>query len=217
MVVVEEANSIIFCGFSTALYDIQFGFYRVSPDSELHSEDDNQHVNLEEIYMLTKIDSYPNPVKVSFIAKEPGIYKILWSNNHSWFKAKTLRYKISVLKPGQIKEDRKEEPLEESKEEPGAALNFSNKMTTSKKIALQKLLEIPSTVIQTFTNINASKKREMQTLGWEEQLYFLQLDPYRDLARLTLADQGKPDKDIEQEMGGSSDLPFLIDEMLFEM
>lgn len=38
-------------------------------------------------------------MKVSFIAKEPGLYKIVWSNEHSWFKAKTLKYKISVLRP----------------------------------------------------------------------------------------------------------------------
>lgn len=56
-------------------------------------------MNLEEIFNITKIESYPNPVKVSFIAKEPGLYKIVWSNEHSWFKAKTLKYKISVLRP----------------------------------------------------------------------------------------------------------------------
>ncbi len=95
MVIVEEPNSIIFCGFSTVLYDIQFGFYRITPDSELSAEDETTHLNLEEIFSLTKIESYPNPVKVSFIAKEPGLYKIVWSNEHSWFKAKTLKYKIS--------------------------------------------------------------------------------------------------------------------------
>mmetsp|Transcript_17153 Transcript_17153/g.12264 ORF Transcript_17153/g.12264 Transcript_17153/m.12264 type:complete len:232 (+) Transcript_17153:457-1152(+) len=152
MVVVEEPNSVIFCGFSTLLYDIQFGFYRVVPESELNPEDDNQHLGLEEIYALTKIESYPNPVKVSFIAKEPGIYKILWSNNHSWFKAKTLRYKISVMKP--VIEERKGGEVkvqEEMKEE----LMFPSKISTSKKIALQKLLEIPPTVFQTYSNINS--------------------------------------------------------------
>ncbi len=38
-------------------------------------------------------------MKVSFLAKDPGIYKIIWSNEHSWFKGKTLKYKVSVLKP----------------------------------------------------------------------------------------------------------------------
>ena len=48
-------------------------------------------------------------VKVSFIAKEPGIYKVLWSNDHSWFKAKTLHYKIAVLKPVLQKKEEKEQ------------------------------------------------------------------------------------------------------------
>ena len=30
MVEVEDANSIIFCGFSTTNYDIKFGFFRVT-------------------------------------------------------------------------------------------------------------------------------------------------------------------------------------------
>ena len=64
-------------------------------------------MDLEEIFQLSKIESYPNPVKVSFIAKEPGIYKIVWSNEHSWFKAKTLKYKISVLKPISSEEESK--------------------------------------------------------------------------------------------------------------
>lgn len=54
---------------------------------------------MEEIFPLQKVDSSPNLVKVSFIAKEAGVYKIIWSNNHSWFKAKTLRYRALVLKP----------------------------------------------------------------------------------------------------------------------
>ena len=58
-----------------------------------------QHVNLEEIFPLSKLDSHPNFVKVSFIAREPGLYKVVWSNEHSWFKQKTLNYRISVLRP----------------------------------------------------------------------------------------------------------------------
>jgi hypothetical protein len=99
MVEVEESNSIIFCGFSTTSYNIQFGFYKVTPLSEVSSEEEIHHNNLEEIFPQTKLESHPNLVKVSFIAKDAGIYKILWSNDHSWFKAKTLSFRSSVLKP----------------------------------------------------------------------------------------------------------------------
>lgn len=112
MIVVDEPNSIIFCGFSTIQYDIQFGFYKVTSESEMSNEDETQHLDLEEIFQLSKIESYPNPVKVSFIAKEPGIYKIVWSNEHSWFKAKTLKYKISVLRPITQEEESKIRSME---------------------------------------------------------------------------------------------------------
>jgi hypothetical protein len=62
-------------------------------------EDEVSHLGLEEIFPMTKIDSSPNFVKVSFIAKQPGIYKIVWNNDHSWFNGKTLKYRISVLRP----------------------------------------------------------------------------------------------------------------------
>jgi hypothetical protein len=31
--------------------------------------------------------------------KEPGTYKLIWDNSFSWFTSKTLRYRLSVLKP----------------------------------------------------------------------------------------------------------------------
>ena len=98
---VEEPNSIIFCWFQTTTLDIMFGFYKISQDSELNSEDEMNHQNLIEIFTLSKIDSSSKPIKVSYIAKEPGLYKFVWSNEHSWFKAKTLKYRISIVKPTQ--------------------------------------------------------------------------------------------------------------------
>lgn len=100
MVEVEEANSIIFCGFQTKSHDIQFGFQRVTPHSTVVTEgDDMQHKNLDVLFPLQKLESYPSLVKVTFIAKEAGVYKVSWSNSHSWFKAKTLLYRLLVLKP----------------------------------------------------------------------------------------------------------------------
>lgn len=94
MVEVEEANSIIYCGFQTTAYDIQFGFSRVTAQSTAvtgEGSDDVKHMFMEEIYPLQKVESSGgNMVKVSFIAKEAGVYKVQWSNSHSWFKAKTL-------------------------------------------------------------------------------------------------------------------------------
>ena len=67
---------------------------RVAPEGG----DDIQHKDLEDVYPLQKLETSPE-VRLSFIAKEPGIYKVLWSNTHSWFKSKTLSYKVLVLTP----------------------------------------------------------------------------------------------------------------------
>ena len=38
-------------------------------------------------------------MKVTFIAKEAGLYKIVLSNEHSWYRAKTLQLRYVVLEP----------------------------------------------------------------------------------------------------------------------
>ena len=38
-------------------------------------------------------------VKVTFIAKEAGFYRIVFSNSHSWYRPKTLKFRYVVLKP----------------------------------------------------------------------------------------------------------------------
>ena len=38
-------------------------------------------------------------VKVTFIAKERGFYKIVFSNEHSWYRSKTLKFRYVVLRP----------------------------------------------------------------------------------------------------------------------
>jgi hypothetical protein len=92
---------------------------------------------MEEIFGLTKLEAQVNPVKVTFIAKEPGIYKLVWSNEHSWFKGKALKYRIAVLKPISA-EDLRASPNREwdqSQSTPNA-LNISSKLTTSKRKAI---------------------------------------------------------------------------------
>jgi hypothetical protein len=41
-------------------------------------------------------------VKVTFVAKEQGFYKVVFSNSHSWYRPKTLKYRFIVLKPFQM-------------------------------------------------------------------------------------------------------------------
>ena len=38
-------------------------------------------------------------VKVTFIAKDEGMYKIVLSNSHSWMRSKTLMFRYIILRP----------------------------------------------------------------------------------------------------------------------
>ena len=62
--------------------------------------------HFKSILKIDRIDSSINPIKVRFylnqlifFVKEPGTYKIIWDNTFSWFTGKTLKYRLSVLKP----------------------------------------------------------------------------------------------------------------------
>lgn len=83
------------------------------------------------------MESHPNFVKVSFIAKEPGIYKVVWSNEHSWFKAKTLAYRISVLRPVEVQAEEEKASVENvEKKLSSSSLNITQRMTTTKRQSL---------------------------------------------------------------------------------
>jgi hypothetical protein len=85
---VDKARSVISIMFQTAAYDIQFGFYRANDHSSfklLNEGEENELIlhpvsDLEEVFPLQTIESSENMVKVTFIAKEEGFYKIVFSN-----------------------------------------------------------------------------------------------------------------------------------------
>jgi hypothetical protein len=93
--------------FQTEAYDIQFGFYRANDSSSyklVNEGEENELIlhpvaELEEVFPLQTIESSENMVKVTFIAKEEGFYKIVFSNQHSWVRGKTLNYRYVVLNP----------------------------------------------------------------------------------------------------------------------
>jgi hypothetical protein len=118
----------------------------VLPESEINFEDTITHDNLEEVYPITKVESSPNPVKVNFFAKEAGLYKILWSNDHSWFTAKTLRYRINVLKPVEEGHEDLKEGLYDGG--PNSHQGSPESHGFRKKTNLGKLISIPLPVIE---------------------------------------------------------------------
>lgn len=103
MVETEVPGCLVQCQFETVDYDIEFGLFQVKPDSELSQE--VEHDKLETLLEKKLVDSHAKPVRVNFHAKEAGLYKFHWSNEHSWFNSKTLRYRIDILIPKQAVEE----------------------------------------------------------------------------------------------------------------
>jgi len=162
MIEVEHPGSIIYVGFGTSSYDIQFAFFRVTEEARVSGEDEVNHVGLEEIYPLTKIEACPNPVKVTFIAREAGIYKVLWSNEHSWFTAKTLRYRVSVLKPA----SQTHADIHEIKAEP---------LVPKKKRPMIALIQVPKPSIDHLSSIGEHRRKDVES--WQERVtLFLHVD-----------------------------------------
>ena len=118
---VTDPNSLIYIGFATTLNDITFHILKFSKENNLKQKEFSPPSNKTEeeedipdkghfryLFKIDKIDSSIQPIKFVFFAKEPGTYKIIWDNSYSWFTSKTLKYRLSVLKPiSQIDLERK--------------------------------------------------------------------------------------------------------------
>lgn len=101
---IEHKYSLIYLGFATQFYDINFHLLKYCPnvnnDDVIYDEDDpTDKGHFVEIFKLEKIDCSELPVKIILFVKDPGIYKIVFSNNYSWINEKIIRYRISILKP----------------------------------------------------------------------------------------------------------------------
>lgn len=49
-------------------------------------------------------DCHINPIKYPYTFEKPGFYNIYFSNEHSWYGTKVLKYRWSVLVPSQKKQ-----------------------------------------------------------------------------------------------------------------
>lgn len=57
---------------------------------------------MESVFPLQIMESNVSMTKITFIAKEAGFYKVVFSNEHSWYRAKTLSYRYTVLAPVEL-------------------------------------------------------------------------------------------------------------------
>ena len=87
LVEVPESMCILSWGFATEQYDLSFTLQRVDlPISEV-------------IIPKQKVRCDECPASGIRLLNSSGLYKFTWSNSHSWFRAKHLRYKIFLLRP----------------------------------------------------------------------------------------------------------------------
>ena len=102
---IDNNNSLIYIGFATHAYDINLHLLRYCPNLNDNNEnnDNNNDFNDKghfiEMFKLERINCSEIPIKIILFVKEAGIYKIVFDNEYSWITAKTVRSRLSVLKP----------------------------------------------------------------------------------------------------------------------
>ena len=103
LIEIKHPNSLLYIGFNLPYYDINFHLIKYCPNinNSLSSKENNEekipyedNQYFYEIFSLEKKQS----AKIILFIKSPGIYKVLFDNKYSWFKAKLLRYRCTILK-----------------------------------------------------------------------------------------------------------------------
>lgn len=125
VVEVDLPRSIVSVQFQTEEYDIQFGFFRARDTESIYliqnEGEENESIvhprdRMEVVFPLQVIESSDSMVKITFIAKEEGFYQILFSNEHSWMRSKTLKFRYAVLRPVLHDDEDDEEPEQAPKQ-----------------------------------------------------------------------------------------------------
>ena len=100
---VKYPNSLLYIGFNLSYYDINFHLIKYCPNidfslmSNEKSEKKIQYEDQKFFYEIFKLDKSKGAKIILFI-KNPGIYKIIFDNRYSWFNAKLIRYRCTILK-----------------------------------------------------------------------------------------------------------------------
>ena len=108
---IQKPNSLLCINFQTAEYDIQFGMYHASKFSKfIHqnagTEDESINCPLQgeekfiEIMPLRLVENTAQTaIRITYTAKNSGFFKLVFSNEHSWVRPKTIKYRYCVLVP----------------------------------------------------------------------------------------------------------------------
>ena len=87
--------------FKTMAYDLGFSVVKVSENAKLDPNMEIEVLPEEVIFEEQLINPNESIIKVTLTSKEPCLLLLKWSNEHSWFTAKTLQYQFSILNPKQ--------------------------------------------------------------------------------------------------------------------
>ena len=78
------------------------GLYKAQTLSKFEEKDDvidHPQTSFVTVLPLNLVESSSSPVTISFIAKVSGYYKVVFSNEHSWVRGKSLKFSCAVLRP----------------------------------------------------------------------------------------------------------------------
>ena len=103
---INYPNSIIFVSFNTVGMNITFRLLKFCP--LINENEGDKH--FYEIFNIEKTEGS----KIILYVKNPGIYKVIFDNKYSWFNAKTIRYRISIMK--EIKDNVNKDDIINTKE-----------------------------------------------------------------------------------------------------
>ena len=87
---INNNNSVVFIMFNTVGMNITFRLYKFNPLI-------NEEIDDKYFYEIFKIEKTEGS-KIILFVKNPGIYKLVFDNAYSWINAKTVKYRISILK-----------------------------------------------------------------------------------------------------------------------
>ncbi|KAG8172826.1 hypothetical protein JTE90_010128 [Oedothorax gibbosus] len=89
LVEVAEPGSVLHWEFETKYYDIGFGIYKNSSDSDYPVD----------LIPVHKVDTENKPETGMLRCKSAGTYVIVFDNSYSWFHSKVIYYRTWITKP----------------------------------------------------------------------------------------------------------------------
>lgn len=153
---VKDPLSLIYIGFATQNYDINFRLYKYK-DSDTKSENGHKGGFFKEILNVEKLEANDTPVKFILLAPEPCFYKVVWDNSYSWLNNKKLRIRLSILRPTEILDSNNFASFIDESKLPISIITTDNQGRQHESIPLQDLKKVKKPPI--FSYIDESGKQ----------------------------------------------------------